>query len=346
MLHFIQTHKLHPRKFQTRGIAMCLAVLLIFSTALLVPSHCDAAINLIILNHYSMDLKIGDERYLIAVATNGKTPTFSSSDSSVASVNTYGCITAKKAGTAKITAKVRGAEASCRVRVEKTTIKLNRTCVTLDNGYSVLLTADVSTGHEVTWKSSRTSVATVDDTGKVCAQKPGSATITATADKTSVTCQVTVRQPTVTLSKTSASLYRGGTLSLTVRSSSRSEPKWKSNRSSVATVDENGLVTALKHGSATISVTVDGVTKSCSLTVKQPTVTFSVTSLELKVGQKKKTSVSVSSGNTPVFSSSNTNVATVEEDGTITAVEAGKAYIYAVEDGVKARISVVVKETK
>jgi hypothetical protein len=36
----------------------------------------------------------------------------------------------------------------------------------------------------------------------------------------------------------------------------------------------------------------------------------------------------------------------VEEDGTITAVEAGKAYIYAAEDGVKARLSVVVKETK
>ena len=68
--------------------------------------HAAPSIGFVILNSYSRTMKIGDEYYLIAATSNGKKPTFTSSNSSVASVNTYGKITAKKAGTAKIRAKI------------------------------------------------------------------------------------------------------------------------------------------------------------------------------------------------------------------------------------------------
>lgn len=77
-------------------------------------------------------------------------------------------------------------------------------------------------------------------------KKPGETTITVTADKTAQTCKVTVKQPTVRLDRTSASLYRKGTLRLSVSSTSKSIPRWKTNKKSVATVDNEGRVTAVK----------------------------------------------------------------------------------------------------
>ena len=72
-------------------------------------------------------------------------------------------------------------------------------------------------------------------------------------------------------------------------------------------------------------------------------VVLAKSSVVLNVGQQTRVEASVSSGNMPVYSSSNTSIATVEEDGTVTAVSQGKAYIYATEDGVKAKLTVTVK---
>jgi uncharacterized protein YjdB len=287
-------------------------------------------------------MRIGEEYYLIAVTSTGKKPSFSSSNSTVASVNTYGKITAKKAGTATITAKISGGEASCKVKVEKTVITLSQKNISLENGYSTRLTAKVSTGHAATYKSSKTSVATVDEAGVITANKPGEATITVTADKTSVTCKVTVKEPTVKLNRTAVSLYRKQTVRLSVSSTSKSTPKWKTNKKSVATVDSDGTVTAIKNGTAIITVTVDGVSKTCEVTVKKPTIKFDKDSVTLVAGATCQAKVTVSSGNTPEYSSSNVSVATVDENGTITARSAGKATIYAKEDGTKECMTVTV----
>ena len=66
---------------------------------------------------------------------------FSSNNSKVASVNTYGKITAKKAGTARITAKIKNGEASCTVRVAATKIQLSARSISLENGYCAKLSA-------------------------------------------------------------------------------------------------------------------------------------------------------------------------------------------------------------
>ena len=306
-------------------------------------AYASSGYEFIILGAYSKTMAIGDEYYLLAVPSNGKKPSFSSSDSTVASVNTYGKITAKKAGKATITAKIKNGEASCKITVKKTVVKLSAENISLECGATKKLKASVSTGHKASFKSSKSSIATVDENGVILAKKPGSATITVTADKTPAKCKVIVKKPTVKLSKSSLSLFRGNTAKLSVSSSSKNSPKWKTNKKSVATVDETGTVTAIKNGTATITVTIDGVSKTCSVTVKKPKIKFETDSVTLRAGETYKAKVTASSGNKPSFSSSNERVAAVDANGKIRAKSAGRAYIYAKEDGTKERMTVIVQ---
>lgn len=331
------------KKFLTTAFAVfCMVSMLFVSNYTRLPVAASTGYEFVILSNYRKTMKIGDQFQLFAVPSTGKKPRFSSSDSSVASVNTYGRITAKKAGTATITAKIKNGEASCNITVEKTTITLNHKTITLENGFSAVLTAKVSNGHPVVFRSSKRSVATVGEDGTITAKKPGTTTITATADKTKVNCTVTVQKPTVRLKPTALSLYRKGKARLTVTATSKSRPKWKSNKKSVATVDENGMVTAIKNGTAVITVTVDGVSKACQIQVKKPKISFEKKQLTLREGETQLAQAVVSSGNRPVYSSSNSRVVTVDERGNVRGEHPGKAYIYAKEDGTKEKIPVVV----
>ena len=318
---------LHTKKnFLKSALAVfCMVSMLLFSSYNGITTvYAASGYEYVLLTKYTKTMKIGDEYYLTAITSTGKKPKFSSSDSAVASVNTYGKITAKKAGNATITAKIANGEASCRVTVEKTVITLSQKSISLENGYTARLNAETSTGHPVTYKSARSSIASVD--------------------KTSQTCKVTVKQPTVRLDRTSATLYRKGTLRLSVSSTSKSIPRWKTNKKSVATVDNEGRVTAVKNGTAIITVTVDGVSKTCEVTVKKPKITVGQEQISLTASETCQPKVTVSSGNKPEYYSSNTNVATVNETGMITAIGKGRAYIYAKEDGTKVRMTVTVKE--
>lgn len=300
-------------------------------------------LSVIVLSDYAAVLDIGESFCLMAVSSDLSRVRFKSSNSSVASVSMYGIVTAKKAGTATITARTSKAEAYCTVIVSPTVVTLNRSSASLQNGASVQLTATVSTNSEVKWKSSAKSVASVDENGLVSAHKPGSAIITASADGTKVTCTVKVLRPSLTLSASSLRLYRCRTKRVTVKTSSGLPVKWKSSKPSVATVDEYGNVTAVKHGSAVISATLDGVTKTCTVTVESPVITLDTQKLTLKKGEQALLTAKVSSGNAPTWTSSNSAVAYVDGSGLITAVDTGKAYIYASEDGTKVRCSIIVK---
>lgn len=323
---------------------LCMVSMLFISEYQKVEVYAASGYRFIFLSAYEKTLKTGDTYCLSVVSSGSKKPTFTSSDSKVASVNTYGKITAKKAGSATITAKTKNAEASCKVTVTKTKVTLNKTSLTLENGESAVLTAASSTGHKVTWKSAKTSIASVSENGKVTAKKPGTTTVTAKVDGTSVNCKVTVKSPTVRLTPSKISLYRKEKYNLKVSSTSKSTPVWKTNKKSVATVDETGKVTAVKHGTAVITVTVDGVSKNCEVTVRSPKITFEQTTITLQPGERARVNATVSSGNQPAYSCSNANVVSVDANGVITAKTAGRSYVYASEDGTKERMTVYVKE--
>ena len=298
----------------------------------------------IILSKYSTEMDIGSEINITGIASSGDRISWSSSNSKVAEVNTYGKVIAKKNGTARITAKVKNAEASCKIYVRKTEITLSSANVSLERNSSYQLSAKSSNGSQLTWNSSKKSIATVEETGKVTAHKPGETIITASADGTTVKCKVVVKSPTVKLNSTTIKLYRRQSYRLSAEVSSNVPPTWKSNRTSVATVDENGVVTAIKNGTARITATVDGISRTCEVNVQKPIIKLSTNQLSLKAGAKVKIKAEVTSNIPPVWSSSNSDVAEVDSDGNVTAIKKGTAYIYASEDGTKVKCTIKVSD--
>ena len=233
------------------------------------------------------------------------------------------------------------------VYVAATGITLNPTSLTLTEGQTGVLTATVTPGNStdtVTWTSDNTAVATVDANGTVTAVAPGTATITATAGTVSASCTVTVKPATVdvtgvTLDRDALTLAVDGTaqLTATVTPSDATDQTviWSSSDTNVATVDENGVVTAVGVGSATITVTTTegSYTDTCAVTVTQPVtgVTLDRDELSLTVGRTETLTATVTPDNasdkTVTWSSSDETVATVDENGVVTAVGVGSATI-------------------
>lgn len=219
----------------------------------------------------------------------------------------------------------------------KYTVELNRETVALYVGEETALTAVVTRDGEeietsVAWSSSDTSVATVSD-GKVSALKAGTATITATAEKASAKCVVTVTDPTFTISldKNEAALFIGETLTLNATASDGNEYNyvWISSDATVATVT-NGVVTALAEGSATITAKCYALTATCVITVSEEDVFLIISNdnAEIKVGKTLTLTAVLTDGSTPplTWSSSDETVATVN-DGVVTALQAGTTVI-------------------
>jgi uncharacterized protein YjdB len=325
------------------SIFLSFSLLFITSPSQIVSAHSSNSIAFIVLSQYASTVDIGNEFCIIAITSDGSLPSWKSSNSKVASVNHDGKVTAKKAGTATITARIKNAKASCTVTVNQTKISIENVS-SIERGETRQLTAITSNNSKVTWKSSKRSVATIDDNGIITGIKPGETTITAAVDGSKATCKFTVKSPTIKLNKSKITLYRSQTAKLIPTVSSSINPAWKTNKKSVAVVDEFGTITAVKHGTATITATVDGISKSCEVVVIKPVITLSSKELYLKKGDCATITANVSSGNPPTWSTSNSNIATIDTTGTITALKKGRAYLYAAEDGVKVRCILHVTE--
>ena len=248
--------------------------------------------------------------------------------------------------------------------VAVTGVSLSKSETALTVGASETLTATVSpenaNNKNVSWKSDDTAVATVDQNGKVTAVGAGTATITATTEdgKYTATCTVKVSPApvaangvTLTPDKTTLNVGEKQTLTATVlpADATNKNVTWVSSDTSVATV-ENGVVTAVGKGTATITVTTadGGYTATCEVTVKIPVsaVTLNETSTALVVGNTKQLTATVAPANaddsTVTWKSGNTNVATVDQTGKVTAVGVGTTTITATAGGKSATCTVTV----
>lgn len=272
--------------------------------------------------------------------------TYKSSNTAIAKVSSSGVVTAVSKGTATITAKTTsGKTATCKitVKIPATSVKLNKTSVTVGVGTTYTLKATMSptsTTDKVTYKSSNTSIATVSSTGKITGKKVGKVTITAkTTNGKTATCKVTVKKaPTsISLSKTSATLGVSETLTITSTVPTgcfKGKVTYTSSNKAVATVSSTGKITAKKVGTATITAkTYNGKTKTVKITVKKaPTkLTYSKTSATMGIGQALKITASRNTGTAGLikYTSSNSAVATVSSTGTIKAIKVGTATITA-----------------
>ena len=167
--------------------------------------------------------------------------------------------------------------------VNASKVELNESQITLNKGdtYNLIMsvTPDDFTD-AITWKSTDTDVVTVTETGVIKAVGTGTATIKLTVGNVSASCLITVLQPvtSISLDRSSISLDSADNYQLSAyiypSTASNKNVVWESSDPSVATIDDNGMVTALKKGTTKITVkATDGsnVTDSCTVTVRNTT---------------------------------------------------------------------------
>lgn len=299
---------------------------------------------------------------------------YKTSNKKIATVNSKGKVKGIKNGTVTITVTAADGskkKATCKVgvytaKIKKATVSPSKK--TLNVGQTVTLKTKIKSPSKgavnlFTWTSSNKKVASVDANGKVKALKAGTATITGTAadgSKKKVTCKITVKQPVkkVTITPSSAQVTEGQKVTLKVNVSpanaSNKKVTWKSNNTSIATVDGNGVVTGKKAGNATITATAaDGSGKSASATVnvkakpvdpkpENPVIrvsgiTLDKSSVEVKANTpaftlKATVTPANATNKTVTWKTSNASVADVHA-GTVTVKTEGTATITATAGG-------------
>lgn len=133
---------------------------------------------------------------------------------------------------------------------------------------TVTLKADTNLSDKITWSSSNKKVATVNSKGVVTAKAKGTAVIIATCGEYKATCKVSVKTPTLKLAKTSASIKVGKKTTIKATATPTGTVKYTSSNKKIATVSSKGVVTGKKKGTAKITVTCNGVSKTFKVTVK------------------------------------------------------------------------------
>ncbi len=311
----------------------------------------------VVLDYNEHTMKIGETFRLTALVTpddaTNKTLIWKSSDTSVATVDETGNITAIGSGSATIICQSEdsGVFDFCNVSVYQpvTGITINTHEMTVRKGTVFWLNATVEPedawNKTVVWASSDEAIATVDQTGMVTAVEPGECVITATSADSAVVdkCTVIVTEPVtgISLNYTNASIYTGEKLVLiptvTPVDADNKAVTYMSSDPSVATVDTNGIVTGVSGGSAIILVTTveRGLVASCKVTVyefvtkieildKTPYINKGVTR-RLKAEVKPETATNTG----VVWSSNRPDIISVDSKGNITANGYGTAVITA-----------------
>ena len=331
------------------------------------------------LDSTEMVLNIGDTVKLNATITpedaNDKSVTWESSNPDIVSVDSEGNIFALQAGNSTITVTTNDGNFTAKAEItvkdntqEDTTISvigivLDRTSLTLTEGDTSRLIATINpsdaTDKNINWKSSNSSIVSVDSKGNIKAIKPGSATITVTTidgghkAKATITVNAkpvvdtTVSVTGVSLNRTSLILTEGDSSSLTATvnpsNATNKNVTWASSNSSVVTVDMNGNIKAIKAGTATITVTTEdgGHTAQATIavnakpvvdtTVSVTGVSLNKTSLTLTEGDSSSLTAIVSPNNATnknvTWASNNSSIVSVDQNGNIKALKAGNAII-------------------
>ena len=238
------------------------------------------------------------------------------------------------------------------VEEEPVTIRLNKTLISsLPVGSTQTLTATIAPeGAKVTveWSSEDDAVAVVNENGEVTGVAPGTTVISARAEESVATCKVTVTEVKPTAIKLSAASLKLAVeeqqvleVVLTPSNAVADDLTWSSSDVKVADVDQNGTVTAVAEGKATITVKCNGgnLAATCQVEVvskeeevKVTAIALEPASLSLEEGQKGTLNIVVTPANAVVedlqWETSDAEVASISA-GEVTAIKAGKAVITA-----------------
>ena len=233
--------------------------------------------------------------------------------------------------------------------VEVTGITLNQTNITLEKGKLTRLVATITptnaTNKIVTWSSSNIKVATIDGIGNVEAKSEGITIITAkSSNGKTATCKIEVKSSivdvtSISLNKTALTLTKGNTATLiaTISPSNATNKNiiWSSSNQNIVEV-YNGKITAKNKGTATITATSsNGKKATCTITVTLPVEKpIEVSSVILKqidrtiaVNESLQLNAVVlpanASNKTITWSSSDSNIAIVNNNGVVKGIKPG-----------------------
>ena len=274
-----------------------------------------------------------------------------SSNSSNATVNSSGLVTAVAVGTATIRASIGGVSANCviSITVPTSSVTVSPSSFSMSTGTTKTLTATVlpsnAANKAVTWSSANPSIASIASGIVTAGSQTGSTVLTVrTVDGgwtalSTVTVVIGVQR--VSLNSSSIALLKGNTFQAvaTIFPSNAANPAvtWSSAISSVVTVSATGLITAVGNGTGIITVVTQDGNKTASILVRVTTAVTSVrlnqTTLTLTPNASYSlipTIVPSGASNPAVFwSSSNSMIVSVTSNGTVRGIMVGTATITA-----------------
>ncbi len=305
----------------------------------------------------NLTMNAGEYFYMDAIVTPANSTkeglVWESIDTNIVTVSSTGRITAKEAGKTVVMVKTdNGATSYCVVTVLEavTGLKIAPGKVTLDVGEKIQLypefTPATASNTAVTWSSSDTKIATVDKDGEVTAKQGGLVVIQCQSDDGgyNAVCIITVIEQVteLTISPEQYKLGLGKTFQLKAEiknsTASNKDIEWSSSDESIVTVDKNGKIRGISLGYATITaMALDGsdVEATCEIRVVTEVtgMKMNYTSITLIQGETFQLDAEIrpaeATYNTPAWSSDNTNIAMVDDDGIVTAISPGTAWISA-----------------
>ncbi len=251
---------------------------------------------------------VGNAITLADASTGG---TWSSSNTGVATINSYGVLTGVTTGGVTITYTKGGAYVTYDVTINPISPITGATSLYVNNSIAL---ADFTPGG--TWSSSNTGIASIGTSGSVSGVNVGNVTITYTLGGAFVTYTETVSIAPITGPSTDTA---GQTISLADASPGGT---WSSSNTAIANIGTAGVMTGVAAGNVTITYTIGGnyvtypVTVNAMLPITGPSSVYVGNSITL---------VDASVGGT--WSSSNTGVATIDPSGTVTGVTTGSVTI-------------------
>jgi uncharacterized protein YjdB len=293
---------------------------------------------------------------------SGRTVTWSSNNTAVATVDANGVVSGVTAGPATITATSESKSGTAEITVTElpvASVDVQPTSWSLEIGQTIQLTATPKdgsgnplSGRAVAWSSGNTAVATVDADGIVTGVGAGIALIVAESEGQSGTAEITVTEAAVSsveITPSALNIEVGQTAQLTATPRDASGNAlsgrtvfWSSSNTAVATVDQTGLVTGMGAGMAVIVAESEGASGAILVEViDAPVASVEVTPASANVDVTHTTQLSATlrdaqgnilSGRTVTWSSSNPSVATVNASGWVTGKAEGPVTITATSE--------------
>lgn len=301
-----------------------------------------------------------DVRGTTGAVLTGRTVSWASGNSAIATVSSSGVITAATVGTVSIAATVDGVSGSATLTVTPPpvqTVTVTLASASVIAGNTTTATATLAddkgaplSGRSVTWSSGTPTVATVDTAGRITAVAAGTTTITATSEGKTGTASLTVLPvpvASVTVAVSPASVLPGGTAQATATPLDATGAvltgravTWSSSAPSIASINTQGVVVGVAPGTVTVTATVEGRTGQAVVTVVPPVTSVVFTgALRQKVGDSYPISLTLRTADGSIVTRAVTwrvldpATASVSQSGIVTPLATGGFTLIADIDG-------------